>query len=725
MRRNSYLPEAIRWGLMGLLFLPLVVYNKLFFPFITGKNLLFRAVVEILFVFWTYLALKDERYRPKKSWVFIFVSLAIVILALSTIFSVDSNRSFWSNFERMEGLVGHAHLFLYFIMLASLFRTESDWWKFFHVSFLASLIVAGYAFLQLFGALDIHQGGGRIDATLGNATYLSVYLLFHLFLLLYYYLKADAVPLAGRKIWKAAYAIIFFTYAILLYYTATRGTILGFLGGLFLFALIFGFSSREKKYRVASAGLIGGVLLLVIGFYFLKETDFVKNNSVLGRFRDVSLSDSGNEARFIIWNMALQGFKEHPVLGWGMENFNLVFNKYYDPRLYTKEPWFDRAHNVFFDWLISAGILGLLAYLGVFASAMLALWKKRSIEFAVFGGLLGAYFFQNLFVFDQLISYILFFSVLAFIHMFGASEKKQPIKFAPAAAMALTAFIAIIFVFVFYAVNIKAYFENRTLIEALKFASQGPDKISDVFEKFKKAIAYNSIGTREAREQVAQLVTQIAGRDDIPQELKMEIAKYAISELKKQLEISPTDTRYHLFLAVVYNAVGDFGNARASIQKALEYSPKKQQIKLELIRSYYLEKNFDKAIELMQGIIGETPNYPAARANLILIAIVAGMDELADKEITELAKQAVFEDDDLKRWANAYASRKRFDRVVQLYEELSKRYPADTQTSINLAAAYVELGEKNKAVEVLKTAISKTPAFKTQGEQFIQQILGN
>jgi len=36
-----------------------------------------------------------------------------------------------------------------------------------------------------------------------------------------------------------------------------------------------------------------------------------------------------------------------------------------------------------------------------------------------------------------------------------------------------------------------------------------------------------------------------------------------------------------------------------------------------------------------------------------------------------------------------------------------------------------ELGEKNKAVEVLKTAISKTPAFKTQGEQFIQQILGN
>ncbi|KKT41603.1 MAG: Tetratricopeptide TPR_2 repeat-containing protein [Candidatus Giovannonibacteria bacterium GW2011_GWA2_44_13b] len=708
---------------MSLLFLPLMVSNKLFFPFISGKNLLFRAIVEILFALWTYLALKDERYRPRKSWIFICVTAVIIVLSLSTVFSVDANRSLWSNFERMEGLVGHVHLYLYFVMLIGLFRTEKDWWKFFHVSIAASLIAAVYSFLQLGGALEIHQGGDRIDATLGNATYLSVYLLFHLFLLLYYYLKASTAPLAGRKVRKIAYGIIFAAYSVLLYHTATRGSILGFLGGLFLFALILGFTSREKKYRIASAGLISGVLLLVIGFYFLKETDFIKNNSVLGRFRDISLSDSGNEARFIIWNMAFQGFKEHPVLGWGMENFNLVFNKYYDPSLYTKEPWFDRAHNVFLDWLVAAGILGLLAYLGVFASSLYVLWKKRGIEFAVFVGLLGAYFFQNLFVFDQLISYLMFFAVLAFIHSFGASEKKPPVKLAPAAANALTAFAVIIFVFVFYNVNVKAYFENRMLIEAFSSASQGPDKVSDAFEKFKKAIAYNSIGTRETREQLAQLMTQISGRNDIPQELKSEIAKYTISEFKKQLEISPTDTRYHLFLAVVYNAVGDFGNARASIQKALLYSPKKQQIKLELVQSYYLEKDFDKAIELMQSIIEEAPNYPEAMSNLILISIVAGYDDLADKEIAEFAKQGIFQDDDLVRWANAYASRKRFDKVIPIYEELFRRNPADTQTSVNLAAAYVELGEKNKAVEVLRKAIAQTPAFKDQGEKFIQQIL--
>ena len=61
--------------------------------------------------------------------------------------------------------------------------------------------------------------------------------------------------------------------------------------------------------------------------------------------------------------MSLKGLKEHPFLGWGQGNFNLVFNKYYDPKMYKQEPWFDRAHNVIFDRAITTGLIGLLIYL--------------------------------------------------------------------------------------------------------------------------------------------------------------------------------------------------------------------------------------------------------------------------------------------------------------------------------------------------------------------------
>ena len=68
----------------------------------------------------------------------------------------------------------------------------------------------------------------------------------------------------------------------------------------------------------------------------------------------------------MIWNISWQGVKERPILGWGQDNFSFVFTKYYNPQMYAQEPWFDRSHNVFLDWLVAAGVVGLIAYLYLF-----------------------------------------------------------------------------------------------------------------------------------------------------------------------------------------------------------------------------------------------------------------------------------------------------------------------------------------------------------------------
>ena len=425
MRLNAYLTYVIKGGLILTLFLPLLVPQNLFFPFITGKNFLFRAGVEILFALWIFLMLRDKKWIPRKSLVLFFVCLTVFILALSTIFGADPSRSFWSNYERMEGLVGHLHLLIYFLMLISIFKTDADWRAFFHVSFLANIFVAFYALFQLAGKIAIHQGSTRIDATLGNATYMAVYLLFHLFFLIYFFIQAKSM------VWRWAYAALFILDAVLLYETATRGAILGFLGGLLLFAIILGFRGQKKIYKLSAAALIAFIFILGASFYLIKNASWVQQNPVLGRFAALSLSEQTTQSRLIIWQMAIKGWKERPILGWGLENFNLVFNKYYDPRLWPQEPWFDRAHNVVFDYLIAGGILGLLSYLGIIFAAFYCLLrvifskKENAYAAAALAGLLGGYFFQNLFVFDQLTSYILFFGFLAFIHHLYLNEYAQ------------------------------------------------------------------------------------------------------------------------------------------------------------------------------------------------------------------------------------------------------------------------------------------------------------
>jgi len=98
--------------------------------------------------------------------------------------------------------------------------------------------------------------------------------------------------------------------------------------------------------------------------------------------------------------------------------------------MYNQEPWFDRSHDVFFDWLIAGGALGLLAYLSLFASGVYCLWFSRRLHFTVLErsiliGMFVGYFIHNIFVFDNLTSYILFFATLAYLHALGAKSPEK------------------------------------------------------------------------------------------------------------------------------------------------------------------------------------------------------------------------------------------------------------------------------------------------------------
>ena len=112
----------------------------------------------------------------------------------------------------------------------------------------------------------------------------------------------------------------------------------------------------------------------------VRNTTFVRNDYVLSRFASLSFSEIKTQGRYFVWPMAIKGFIEKPILGWGQEGFNFVFNKYYDPRMYTREPWFDRAHNTYLDWLIAGGALGLLSYLAIIFSLLYYLFKSAELE---------------------------------------------------------------------------------------------------------------------------------------------------------------------------------------------------------------------------------------------------------------------------------------------------------------------------------------------------------
>ena len=353
---KDILKGAVFFGLFLIPLLTLYVANGMFFPYITGKNFVFRIIVEIVTAAWILLALYDVDYRPRFSWILATFGAFMAVMLVANLRAEHFVTAFWSNFERMDGYITLIHVFLYFIVLGSTLRTQKAWTYFFHTS----VVVAG--FVALNGLSQLSAANVRVDSTLGNAAYMAVYMLFHIFILLYLSLQTKVTP------YRVVYGLLGLLFVYVLLQTGTRGTALGLMAGMLTTVVYIAlFATRFKQVQKYAFGSLIALLVLLAGFVAARDSAFIQNNGALARIANISVSHD-LVTRGQIWGEAIKGVEERPLLGWGQGNFNYVFNKYYDPRLYGQEQWFDRTHNIIFDWLIAGGILGLLSYLSIFAA---------------------------------------------------------------------------------------------------------------------------------------------------------------------------------------------------------------------------------------------------------------------------------------------------------------------------------------------------------------------
>lgn len=724
----SILKKILAGGLFLVPFIPFIVANSLFFPFITGKAFFFRFLVEILLALWAVVAYYDRSYIPRWSWVLSAVVFFVGITGLADALGADPWKSFWSNFERMEGFILILHLFAYFIVITSALRTERLWERFFQASIFASVIMGLYGILQLSGAAVIHQGGVRLDGSFGNSAYLAVYALAHAFFALFFLARATMARMSAGMLW--AYGIAAGLNMLVLYYTATRGAILGFLGGILLSAILVAVLARGAEYAVIrkwAAGVLGAVVLVVGAFFALKENPIVRDNQILGRFASISLEETTTLSRFLIWDMAVKGFAERPLLGWGQENFNLVFNKYYDPKMYAQEPWFDRAHNIFFDWLIAGGVLGLLAYLLMFVAVLWVLWKKSTplsvVEKSILTGFLSAYIFHNMFVFDHLLSYILFFSVAGYAHVVSLGFTPRAVSASAVKKqeshidIVVAPLIAVLLLVVMYVVNADGLFANKALLQGLRSHPEGAIKN---LEYFKKAASYEGLGLAEVREQAAQMAVKVAYMKGVPDEVKIAFISFAGEEIKKHADTHPEDARYQLFAASFLNTVGDYAGAMEYIQRALALSPKKQDIFFELTAIHVNKGEYKEALVAARTLYEYEPKNDEARKLYAIMGMYAKDFKLAD-EILAPVKDTLTPTD-YQRILSAYSVIGRYDKVLEIWQAMVAREPGNTQYRVGLAATYIKTGQRARAVAELREAIAGNPDFAQLGEYYITEI---
>lgn len=402
----------LRAGL-ALSLLYLIVYSDFyFFPFVTARTSYFQLIIALLFLPAAGLAIFFPQHRPRLTRLNSILAIYFLVSLIATLTAVEPSRSFAGTIERAFGFFNIMHYgMLFFIALVAL-NEEKYWYGLFSVS----LALSTFAAIDLLKPIILLDLNSPTQTVTGNPTFLSANLLIHIFIAAHLFTKTKDSLL--RFVIGAVVVII--TAGLLA--SQVRGAFVGLVAAFGYLVILRAWKAREA--RMAYFGIMA-ITVILYGLLFVNRAHpFVKENPVLRRVTNFSLEETTIRSRLSMWRMALAGFKERPLLGWGRENFILVFNRYFDPIFDTlglAEGFEDRTHNIFFDELVNGGIIGLLAY-----SAILITLCLMTYRIPLLFALLIGYTVQNLTGLDTINSFVPFFLYMAYVDFITQPKKIMP-----------------------------------------------------------------------------------------------------------------------------------------------------------------------------------------------------------------------------------------------------------------------------------------------------------
>src|SRR3989344_2071099 len=599
-------------------FVPLAFFPTNFiFPFIVPKIVIFRSLTLVLLALYIILLASDwKKYIIQNSPLNIVILLFLISFGISTFVGLDWYRSFWDNHERMLGFFTVAHYVLYYLMVTSVVRNWDDWQWLLRTFLLAGGIVMGIALIQQFDQeFLLNTSGNRSASTLGNPIYVGGYGLFLAFMGWLMLMKEKSLG------WKLFVGIVGF---LGIFFSGSRGALLAFIVGIGI--LIISYIITLKKHTKIRKLLLLLTVFLIVFFgivFSFRQTSFIKSIPTVGRLLNTSNSTLGT--RFMAWQIAIEGWKDYPIFGWGPSNYYFAFNQYYKAEFLHfsyRETWFDNAHNIVLNTLTERGIVGVIIYLGIFFVAIFYIWKlyrKNSDGFdihllAVTSAFLIAHLAQTVSVFDNPTSYLYFFFFLAMIisqilgiknkdieNIADAKNKNISIPVAVVSILTMVLFI--------YATNLNPARANMATLIVLR----GIYGMEDIRPLYEKAVSIPTPHIDDIRNDVTRTISSSlrgyvqAGKPELAQAL----FQLSIEELEQNRKLHPLDLRIHSQQALLIQEAATLsGNkgllleAEKIMEDGLEKSPKRQQfiytlagIKIQLDKVDEAEALYRRAIK--------------------------------------------------------------------------------------------------------------------------------
>lgn len=368
-----------------------------------AKTIVFRLLLSVIGIVCLTQIFKNKLEINKSvfnSKILKTVSLILLVIFVSTIFSDQRLNSIWGTYERKLGLIQWAGLGIYFFFLVCFLNREK---AFFGIKVLifTGLMISIYGILQklgfdpIFSNFNVDYLEGRIFSTIGNPDFLAQFLAPTAFLSIFFAAKKKSKILL--------FTSIVILIAIVL--TESRASILALLGAM----AIWLFLEVKNKKKLLLTSLV--IIATFISFVFFETPGFDRF-----KFNDANLRSI--ESRLVIWKVAAEIARDYPILGIGPDNLEIYFPSYMKPEFYYLEDDLnisaDRAHNEILDMGLIGGIPLILLYLYLAYLIFKNVFNKDETTKAASLALI-VILLQNQLSFSQIIHWILFFFLLSIL----------------------------------------------------------------------------------------------------------------------------------------------------------------------------------------------------------------------------------------------------------------------------------------------------------------------
>lgn len=653
---------------------PLILFPSTSELFEFNKMIVVYLLTTLIAAAWVIRCVLEKKVFFRKTPLDIPILIFLGSQIVSTLISIDPRTSLLGYYSRFNG--GLISLVCYFTLywgFVSNFE-KKDVPVMFRSILIATFLSSLYGIMEHFGIdkdVWIQDVQNRIFSSFGQPNWMAAWLAAVIPISLVLFIKTQ-----NKKI-SIAYLSLSAVIFITLLFTKSRSGLLGLLTALTSFwglLIIIQLKNKSIIRQFVVSTIIFIALAFIIGTPWTPNiSEIIKKSSSSNIIQNTPVGPalevggtSSVEIRKIVWQGALDVWKNYPLFGSGVETFAFSYYQFRPVSHNLVSEWdflYNKAHNEYLNFMATTGTVGIVSYVVLVIITCLLFLKqiilknisgrwfidtKNTLEesenkffhIALLSGYLSI-LVTNFFGFSVVPVNLLFylFPAMSFVLQTDDStiedkkaKEQKPSNFQKAAIVAIS-FIAIILLYS----TVRYWYADILYTKADILAREGKliDSVQSISSAIKlspyEAIYYDELGSR-----FADIALVYANQKD--ENNAKRFSEKAFEEIAKAEDLSPNNLNILRNKARVAIKLSDINpvyilDAKKALEKGIQMAPTEAKLYYNLSLTYYRIGDISKTVDILKKTIELKANYKDAR--YAYAAILSDMGD-TDQAIEQL-----------------------------------------------------------------------------------------